>query len=205
MRGIKIYKNEFTNHVFGPLFGLISVIIYFSGIIVAFILYSGFDFNKMISWLGEENSPGAIFFNLGVILSGIFAVPLYIHIDQRLRKEGGNNNLKRISISSALISCMLFSLIGFFPSSLYNLLSYYLHGIFFLCCLITAISYLLVYSFLFFHSKLFHRSLSYLGFLVISVIILFLFTWTPLIEWIMTFLIGLWILSVSIYLLVKIN
>ncbi|MFX1498645.1 MAG: DUF998 domain-containing protein [Promethearchaeota archaeon] len=199
------YKNEFINLIFGPLFGLISVIVYFSGIIIAFILYSGFDFNNMISWLGGENSPGSIFFNLGVILSGILAVPLYIHIDRRLRKEKGNNNLKRIAISSALISCMLFSLIGAFPSSSYNILSYYLHGIFFLICMITAISYLLIFSVIFFHSDQFPRALSYLGFLVIIVIILFLFTWIPLIEWIMTFTIGVWILSISIYLLIKVS
>jgi len=203
MKTIKIYNNKFMHHIFGPLFGLLSVIIYFSGIILAFSLFTGFDFSCMISWLGGEYSPGAIYFNLGVFFSGILAIPLYIHIDRTLRVEKHNNNFRKSATVAALSSCVFFSLIGIFPSLLYNTLFYNLHGIFFLICLITAISYILLYSIFFLYSKYFDRFLSYMGFTTIMIIILFVLTWIPFIEWIMTFAISVWILSVSIYLLVK--
>ncbi|MFX0031119.1 MAG: hypothetical protein ACFE8E_03540 [Candidatus Hodarchaeota archaeon] len=203
MKAKKIYNNNFMDYIFGPLFGLLSVIIYFSGIILSFILFTGFDFSCMISWLGGEYSPGAIYFNLGVFFSGIFAIPLYVHIDRTLRIEKYNNNFRKTAIMAALNSCIFFSLIGIFPSLLYNSLFYNLHGIFFLICMITAILYIFLYSILFLKSNHFDRFLSYLGFTTIIIIILFILTWIPFIEWIMTFAISTWILSVSIYLLVK--
>ncbi|MFW9772319.1 MAG: hypothetical protein ACFFFB_05395 [Candidatus Heimdallarchaeota archaeon] len=200
---LNIYHNKFMIKVFGPLFGLISVIVYFSGIYLASILFTGFDFNCMISWLGGEYSPGAIFFNLGVFSSGFLAIPLYMHINRTLGVDHTKFNLKKAAITSALISCVFFSLIGLFPSLIFNTLYYYLHGIIFLICMITAITYLFLYSILFLNNNHFHRFLSYLGFITILVIILFLVTWIPVIEWIMTITIGIWVVSISIYLLLK--
>jgi hypothetical protein len=69
--------------------------------------------------------------------------------------------------------------------------------------MISALSYLILYTIIFLYNHNFNRLLSYLGFLTILIIMIFLLTWIPFIEWMMTFAIAVWVMSVSIYLLVK--
>ena len=204
MEDLKFYFNKLLKTQIGPICGLLSVIIGLTGDLIALSLFSGFNFDdNMISWLGGEWSPGAIFFNLGIILSGILAFPLFLHINRILKEENISPKLRKAAIVVALISCIFFTLVGVFPSLMYNSLYSDLHGIFFVISTIGGIIYTLFYSVLFLKSTSFNRFQSYLGFGIILIFAIFLFTWIPIIEWLMTFAIITWMMIISIYLLHK--
>lgn len=203
MEDLKFYFNKLLKTQIGPICGLLSVIIGLTSDLVALSFFSGFDLNNMISWLGGEYSPCALLFNLGIVFSGIFAFPLFLHINRILKEENISKKLREAAIVIALISCIFFTLVGVFPSLIYNLLYSLLHGIFFLISMIGGIIYLLFYSVLFLKSTSFNRFQSYLGFGVILIFAIFLFTWIPIIEWLMTFAIITWMTIISIYLLYK--
>lgn len=203
MEDLKFYFNKLLKTQIGPVCGLLSVIIGLSSDLIALSFFSGFDFNNMISWLGGEYSPCALLFNLGIIFSGIFAFPLFLHINRVLKEENISSKLRKATIVIALNSCIFFTLVGVFPSLAYNELFSFLHGIFFVISMIGGIIYLLFYSVLFLKSISFNRFQSYLGFVVILIFVIFLFTWIPIIEWLMTFAIITWMTTISIYLLYK--
>jgi hypothetical membrane protein len=204
MEDLKYYFNKLLKTQIGPICGLLSVLIGLTSDIIALSFFSGFNFDvNMISILGGEYSPGALLFNLGIILSGIFAFPFFLHINRILKEENISKKLRKVALIIALVSCIVFTLVGVFPSLKYNELFRFLHGLFFLISMIGGVIYLLFYSLLFLKSTSFNRFLSYLGFAVILIFWIFLFTWIPIIEWLMTFAIIAWIMSISIYLLYK--
>ena len=59
----------------GGVFGIISVVIVLSGDIISIVLFPGgySFFENMISELG--GGPYGIFFNLGLVISGIVSIP----------------------------------------------------------------------------------------------------------------------------------
>ena len=204
MEDLKFYFNKLLKTQIGPICGLLSVIIGLTSNLIALFLFSGFNFDvNMISVLGGEWSPGALLFNLGIILSGIFAFPLFLHINRILKEENISKKLRKAAIVITFISCLFFALVGVFPSFEHNELFRFLHGLFFLFSMIGGVSYLLIYSVLFLKSTSFNRFLSNIGFGVILIFAIFLFTWIPIIEWLMTFAIIAWMMSISIYLLYK--
>jgi hypothetical membrane protein len=69
-------RNNFFNKK-GGICGLISIIIGICGDILAIIYFPGYNLlNNMVSDLGI--GPGGIFFILGLIFSGILAIPHYV-------------------------------------------------------------------------------------------------------------------------------
>ena len=130
MEDLKLYVNKLLKTPIGPICGLLSVIISLTGNSIALSFYSGFNFDdNMISILGGEWSPYAIFFNLGLILSGIFASPLFLHINRILKEENISTKLRKAAIIVALTSCLIFTLIGVFPDLEDNELFRFLHGL----------------------------------------------------------------------------
>lgn len=185
----------------GQFFGILSTLIGLSGDIIAIIYNSEYNLNLMISTLGT--GPGGFFFNFGTILSGILAIPFYFYLERALFKENLNKKVLKIALISALISCIFFIAIGLFPSFDNNIFFIYAHGISVLLCFISGAIYFVLFSYLFRISSIFPKTIVYIGYVQISLIILFLFTWNPLIEWLMTFGIILWILFLSFYMSYK--
>jgi hypothetical protein len=182
----------------GPIFGLASVIIGLGGDALALLLTPYYNLDLMVSKLGV--GPGGIFFNIGTILSGLFTVPFYIYLEIVLKREEINSKVLEGALGSALISCLFFILIGFFPSNNSNLLILYLHGVFSLFSFLSGLSYFLLFSYLLFNSSQFMKFHAYIGFFQVAIIILFLFTWNPISEWLMTFGLIIWIMTISTYL-----
>jgi len=185
----------------GPIFGFASVIIGLGGDALALSLTPYYNPDLMISKLGV--GPGGFFFNIGTILSGLFAVPFYIYLEIVLKREEFNSKVLEGALGSALISCLFFILVGVFPSNDSNLLILYLHGVFSLFSFLSALSYFLLFSFLLFKSSQFLKFHAYTGFFQVGLIIFFLFTWNPISEWLMTFGLIIWIITISTYLLYK--
>jgi len=200
MEKLKINILQILNFIPRPFYGLLSAIVGIAGDIIAILLFPDFDLSYMISDLGT--SPGAIYFNIGTFLSGVFALLTYLHIVEILENENINHpKVLRIGKMFAINSCVFFALIGVFPSVRSNILLFAVHGAVALISLVSGIIYLSAFSYLFFKSEKFSGLVGYLPLITISCIVPFLFSWHPITEWIMTFGITIWIILISIYML----
>ncbi len=184
----------------GGIFGLLSVVSIILGELFAFLLFPGYNiFNNMISDLGV--GKGGIFFNLGLIISGIIIIPYYIHLAKSIKGENIKEDLRRYAILAAILSCITFSLLGMFPAIEDNIIIYYAHGILATISIASGLGYLLLYSILMYKAQNYSKSQAYHGFVVAVLYAAFLLTWIPLVEWVMNLAILSWITINSIYLL----
>lgn len=78
-----------------------------------------------------------------------------------------------------------------------------LHGTFALISWLSAILYLTIFSFLIFKSNNFPRFFVCLALITAGIIIVFLLTWIPIIEWIMALPVAIWITLISADLLYR--
>lgn len=186
----------------GGLYGVLSIIIGLIGDFLAIIYFPGYNIlDNMASDLGIGN--GGIFFNLGMIFSGLVAIPFYVYLSKILKTETVNEAVRRYFLYFAIISCITFALIGVFPSIESLFIIFFLHGLCALISWISAILYLVLFSFLILRDQRFSKFKAYLGLVPASTITIFLFTWQPLIEWSISFTIILWIIVIASYTLYK--
>lgn len=200
MEKLKTHILNTYNLVPAPIYGLLSAVVGLSGDIIAILLFQEYNLNYMISALGA--GPGAIYFNIGTILSGIFALLFYLYMIKVIGKETNDPKLQKVGRFFAINSCIFFSLVGVFPTST-NMIIFVLHGTFALISWLSAIIYLSIFSFLIFKNKVIPKFFGYLALITASIIILFLLTWIPIIEWIMALEITVWITLPSVYLLYR--
>jgi len=200
MEKLKTHILQILNFIPRPYYGLLSALAGISGDIIAILLFPNFDLKYMISDLGT--GPGAIFFNIGTILSGVFALMTYLHIVEILENENINHpRVLRIGKAFAINSCVFFALIGIIPSVRSNIVLFAVHGAIALISLISGIIYLSCFSYLFFKSEKFSGIVGYLPLIAVMCIAPFLLSWHPITEWIMTIGITFWIIAISLFML----
>lgn len=186
----------------GSVYGISSVVIGLLFNIIALILFPNYNFLlNMISELGV--GPGGIFFNLGLILAGILAIPFFIYFGRVLRSNNSSDSLEKSAVTTSIISCVSFSLIGCFPAIQNNNIVLFFHGTFTLINWICEILYLTLFSILILKSSKFSKLQAFHGFIGIGVIGFNLFTWWPITEWTVTFIITSWIFVNAIYMFYK--
>lgn len=186
----------------GSIYGISSVVIGLLFNIIALILFPNYNFLlNMISELGV--GPGGIFFNLGLILAGILAIPFFIYFGRVLRSNNTNTSLEKSAVTTSIISCFSFALIGCFPAIQNNNIVLFFHGTFTLINWICEILYLTLFSILILKSSKFSKLQAFHGFIGIGVIGFNLFTWWPITEWAVALFITSWILVNAIYMLYK--
>ncbi len=183
----------------GGFYGLLSIAISLIGHIIPILLFPGgySIFHNMVSELGT--SPGAIFFNLGFILSGIVAIPFYISLARSFNYEDMNEKLRKSAITMALISITTFILIGVFPAIIENIIILYIHGTLAVVTWLSGMSYMTLFSILMLKDKKYKKIQAYLGFLCAGLFLLTLLTWMPITEWMLSFGIIVWVTVNSIY------
>ena len=191
LESINVKLNRIFTIIPGPYWGLVSIIIGLLGDLFAYLLYQGYDLTYMVSDLGT--GPGAIFFNMGTILSGIFALIFYLYLSPNLKFDGVNETLHRVAIILAIMSCIFFIFIGIFPSVSSNPILFILHGGTAMFSWICGIGYKTLFSYLMLKNGKFLKIHSYVGMMVVLVEVIFLFTWIPFIEWMMVLFITIWI------------
>jgi len=200
MEKLKTNILKIINYIPRPFYGLLSAIAGIGGDIIAISLFPDFDLSYMISDLGT--SPGAIYFNIGTFLSGVFALLTYLHVVEILENENINHpNVLKIGKVFAINSCVFFALIGVIPSVRSNIILFAVHGAVALISLVSGVIYLSCFSYLFFRSEKFSGLVGYLPLIAVSCIAPFLFSWHPITEWIMTIGITFWVVAISIYML----
>lgn len=198
----KKIMDKLLEYLPGGFYGLLSVAIYIFCDIMAILFFPGsYNFlENMISDLGV--GPGGIFFNLGLIISGIISIPFYMHLGRSLRSENIRSEiLRKIAIVASLISIITYILIGFFPAIPENQIIFFIHGTLALISWVTGSIYCSFFSILMLKDVKFSKLQAYLGFIVSGIFILFLFTWWPLTEWLLTFAIIFWIIVNASYML----
>ena len=200
MEKLKTHILNTYNLIPAPIYGLLSAATGLGGDIIAIALFPNYNFNRMISALGA--GPGAIYFNIGTILSGIFALLFYLYMIKVIGNESSDPKLEKAGRFFAISSCIFFSLVGVFPTST-NIILFALHGTFALISWLSAIIYLSIFSKLIFKNKVIPKFFGYLALITVGTIIMFLLTWIPIIEWIMALAITIWISLPAVYMLYR--
>ena len=200
MEKLKTHILNTYNLIPAPIYGLLSAATGFGGDIIAIALFPNYNFNRMISALGA--GPDAVYFNIGTIFSGISAMLFYLYMIKVIGRGTQNPKLHKVGRFFAINSCIFFSLVGVFPTSL-NMTLFVLHGTFALISWLSAIIYLSLFSFLIFENKVIPKFFGYLALITTVTIIIFLLTWIPIIEWMVALGVTVWITLPSVYLLYR--
>ena len=197
----KSFFDKLLTLIPGGVFGLLSCVIVLSGDILSIILFpGGYNFfENMISELGR--GPSGIFFNLGLIISGIVGIPFYIALYKIFDKETVNPIVRKSALIFSLISIFTFILVGIFPSIEDNYIVFVTHGTFAFLSFLSGILYLISFSILMLKDSKYSKFLACHGFIVAGTYLVIIFTWLPITEWIATFAIISWVIANSIYML----
>lgn len=199
----------------GGIFGLLSITVGIIGDIIAYLMFPGYNFLTMaVSTLCL--GPGGIYFNIGNIFSGVFALIFVNSLIKTFNEEQSNLKLKKTAIICANISCLSFIFLGVFCGS--NIVIQYLHGISAITSWIFGYSYITLYNILMIKDNNYSNNLAIFGlfitFPLLLLMVLFFLHLIPIftaplliilppLEWINTISIILWYFSVSTYMIYK--
>ncbi len=193
--------NKIFKVIPGPYWGLISMIIGLLGDIIAILMTPDYNVNYMVSYLGT--GPGALFFNLGTILSGTLALVFYLYLIPILKSNNVIEKIHRTALIFAILSCTFFILIGFFPSITTNSVLIIVHGFVAMSSLICGSIYISLFGYMMLKGEKFLKYHVYSAAIVVVIEIAFLLTWTPFIEWMAVIAITHWIFSLSFYTFIR--
>lgn len=190
----------------GSITGLMAIIIFLLTTFTALSLFPG-PYTPLNNWLSDLGNPnynpqGAIFFNLGCIITGILIIPFFIGLS-RWKFDDGSKGLTAAQVMGVFSSLSLV-MIGIFPETS-KPWHWIWSALFFSCLLITMI---LVNTSLWNHPR-FMRKVAYYGLVVVVVDIFFITIYNlqtglprPLMEWMVVFLSLGW-MGAIIYNMVK--
>ncbi len=173
---------------YGGIFGIFTISFILISCFVSMAFFPGYNMiNDMISHLGAgPSAQGRLIFNIGFIISGIMGIPHYRALGQTLSIENVNNKSCKWAQFVAFISCITFSLIGFFPTSLegdWNAIL--IHGTVAFISVLSGLVYIVMFSSIMLkHSEVSNIN-AYYGYYLAVTYILFLFTWAPYWEWLL--------------------
>ena len=189
--------NKIFQIIPGPYWGFFSMIIGLLGEIIAIIMTPGYNLTYMVSYLGT--GPGALFFNLGTILSGLSALLFYLYLIPILKSKNVSDKTARIALVFASLSCIFYTLIGFFPSITSNSTLILIHGFVAMCSLLCGSIYKSTFAYMMSKNVKFLKYQIYSALIIVIIEIIFLLTWRPIIEWIMVVAITYWIFMLSFH------
>lgn len=196
------------------IFGILSITFGLIGDIIALILFPGYNFlRSSVSYLCI--GPGGLFFQLGTILSGVFAIGFVFYVIRTFDETIISKNIKKWAISFALISCVNFINLGVFCGN--EPIIALIHGVSAIISWFSGIGYITLFSILMLKDIKYTKILAYTGFIVSSIltfmVLLFILYYfpgikdvvkvLPLVEWIGTFALIFWYLVISTNLLIK--
>ena len=206
--------DTFQTTISGGVWGNLSITAGILGDIIALVLFPGYDFLKRsVSFLCK--GPGGIYFQIGTILSGIFAVGFVLYVVRTFDDTNISKNIKKWALSFALISCVSFIILGVFCGS--NPIIALIHGVSAVVSWISGICYISLFSYLMMKDSKYSKFPAYIGFSVSSslslMILLFILYYfpgiqgvvklLPLLEWYNTLALTFWYFVASTYILVK--
>jgi len=196
LKNFDLVKKSFNSINIG-IYGLVSIALMFIFMISAYLHFPGYKiFLNVVSVLGL--GEGGIFFNIGLIISGIFLIPFFFKYNSyyTINSEKKMKNLTKIL---GLISSSSYLLLGFFP------IHFFVHYILvFNIFFIGMIDLIIINNIILKqtqYSKLMSIPNLILIFSVISYLIMLLFVYHlhAIAEWITVFAFGFWVVINSSY------
>ncbi|KKK42809.1 hypothetical protein LCGC14_0493160 [marine sediment metagenome] len=204
---------NFQQFVSGGVYGILSVVFGMLGDLIAYLMYPGYNFtNNPVSSLC--NGPGGMFFQVGTVLSGIFAILFVLYFIGSVPAQNAEK-LRKIALLTALISCISFISLGVFCGREPTIAL--IHGVSAVISWISGICYITLFNIFMLRNSKYSKLLVYFGFgvsLTLSTMVLMFFLYyflglhiviiiLPLLEWIDTFILAIWYLIISIFLILK--
>lgn len=202
MRNFKTIITQFTNIIPKGLFGLLSVLISITGDFIALLMFPEYSmFQYDISYLAI--GPGGIFFNIGLIFSGLMAIPFNIYLGKVVSGNNVNESIRKKTVIISIVACIAISLVGSFPVHLENQVILIIHAFLaFVFFLSTTIVFIL-YGYLFIKNEKFSKAQAYISFVIAGILIIYMIFRSSILEWISMFGIMLGIILIALYTLYK--
>lgn len=186
----------------GTIFGLLSVFFALTGILISFFSFPGYNlFLYDVSYLAV--GPYGLFFDLGLILSGIIAIPFHFFMYSIIGNEKISVKLKNIALVLSVTSSLALSLIGFFPVLNENNLILIIHGIFALITFLGITIYCILFGIFFIINDKFSNFHAILSFFVSGIFIFYFTNRWSLVEWISVGSVMIWITFNAFFALFK--
>jgi len=202
MEFIYRFMKKILNIIPGGFFGLLSVSFAFVGILTSFLTFPGYNIVFCdVSYLAA--GPLGFIFNLGLIISGVVAIPFHFYMNTLAVNDSINPRLRKFALSLSLVSSLALSLIGFFPVLTDNIIVLLIHGILALLTFGGITIYCFLYGIFFIKIAKFSILHSYLSFLVSAIFIFYFINRWSLVEWIGVGSIMVWITYNAIFTLFK--
>ena len=187
------------------LFGFIGALFVLVGLLLTAFLTPGFTpLIYTISSLGEGNARSL--FSISFVVAGCLLIPFYIYLKKELIAI--EEHIRKLATGIAIFSNMCIALVGIIPNETFDPVAFYtFHGVVAAVSFIGTSIYIVLYSILMYKGPQslmykgpsFKRYLAYLGFIVGFMLVLFLVTFKPIIEWVLALLTVSWIFLVFLY------
>lgn len=149
--------------------------------------------------LGDARS----LFSIGFVVGGALGIPFYIYLEKTL--VGINDTIRRIATGASIFTCVCIALVGIGYNEKYYNLYLSFHGFVAFVSFFGSVLYIGLFSYLMIRDEksTFKKYQSIFGFSIVGTWIVFIFLIYPLIEWLLTVLIMLWILSTSLEIILR--
>jgi len=207
---------KFQYSLSGGVYGLLSIAFGIAGDILAYILFPGreYDFTKRaVSSLCK--GQGGAFFQIGTIISGIFAIPFVLYIINTFDKHYVSENYRKGAFYSALISCVSFICLGIFCGA--NPIISLIHGVSAVISWISGLIYITFLNISMLKDPKYSKILSRFGFftsIMLSLLMIIFFLAflpsldvliliLPTLEWLNTISLIIWYFIFSTYIIMK--
>lgn len=185
------------------LFGFFGTLVSLILLIAAAFLSPGYTpFKHTVSSLGTREAKSL--FSICFVIGGSLCIPFYIYLERELIniKEG----VRRIATGVSIFTSVCIALVGIIPDETYWDIFILFHGFVALFSFIGSAIYIVLYSYLMYmvpkvkmyEGPKFKKYLAYFGFLIGGILITLLITLEPIIEWILTISIYLWIILTAL-------
>jgi hypothetical membrane protein len=182
-------------------FGLVGVLFAMAFVTIAALVTPGYNpLEDTVSSLGTGIAK--TLFSIGFVASGSLTIPFILYLEKTLL--GINDFVRRIATAIAVISSVCVALVGILPDPDYPDAFTLFHGTVTIIGFLGSIATICLYTFLMMKSneyKLYHIILGYTT--GVGLILLAITLFNPLVEWILTLNIMLWILITSIKLILS--
>ena len=188
------------------MFGLLGITIALSFILTSAILTPNYSpLLNTVSSLGE--GVAKTLFSIGFVVAGSLGIPFYIQLERELIniKDG----IRRLATGVSIFSCVCVALVGIIPDPSHLDLFFAFHYFVAFVSFGGTSTYIGLYSYLMYKGgssisykgPKFKRYLSFLGMAIVINFLVLLLSFQPIVEWILTILIIIWILITAIQML----
>jgi len=200
MRKILELVNRLFNLLPGSVYGLIAFGISIFAHLFGVLLYPEYDMTTMtISQL--SNGYGGTLYRIGLIFTGIIAIPFCIYLSNSFNNSNRLKNLRKLALYPSLIYCISLIMIGYFWGS--NVIISYIHGSFAVVAWIAGLIFISIFGILIHIDVRYPKSLAYFSFVLATTFLMHLIILSTITQWIMTLSIMFWVWILSSFMLYK--